>query len=327
MNNKEELEKKTGIKHFDICLMNPPYGMRTDTIHLKFVDEVLKIADKQVTIMPFKFIYKDHKNAVKYKKSDIWNNELVSVEEVNSEVFKDTAQENVAIYYFDKDNDNDTIVIDELKGKTEIDKLYNYTRITSYEQNILNYLENDHISENVVWGGGYGRVTKQALLKQGITDKETIKQRMADSIRNTCKNIFKLKNKHYYLLLSHVAGTKFFSDSAGNICKDIKEFEEHAVKCNFGKGFQIMGFESLKEAENCKNAMERSLLRFGFILSHPGLDVITRKSYKYVPDIDWSDDRTKTDEGILELCGCPKDKIKEYIEYCKTYVKNIDNES
>ena len=33
-------------------------------------------------------------------------------------------------------------------------------------------------------------------------------------------------------------------------------------------------------------------------------------SLKYIPDIDWSDPRVVTDEGLLEVCGCPKDKAK-----------------
>ena len=48
-------------KHYDIILTNPPYGMGTDTIHLKFVDKCLDISDKQVVVMPFKFITKESK--------------------------------------------------------------------------------------------------------------------------------------------------------------------------------------------------------------------------------------------------------------------------
>ena len=48
------------------------------------------------------------------------------------------------------------------------------------------------------------------------------------------------------------------------------------------------------------------------------------KCYKYVPDIDWSDDRVKTDEGLLEVCGCPKDKCKEYADYCKKIIDKVD---
>ena len=46
MKNKEELEKKTGVKRFDICLMNPPYSQRhnNNPIHFQFVEKVLGIA-------------------------------------------------------------------------------------------------------------------------------------------------------------------------------------------------------------------------------------------------------------------------------------------
>ena len=46
--------------------------------------------------------------------------------------------------------------------------------------------------------------------------------------------------------------------------------------------------------------------------------------FQYIPDINWEDPLVSTDEGILELCKCPKDKCKEYAEYCKNYMKKID---
>ena len=54
MNNKEELEKKTGVKKFDICLMNPPYA---DTLHLKFLENCIKYCDTVVNISPGGFIF------------------------------------------------------------------------------------------------------------------------------------------------------------------------------------------------------------------------------------------------------------------------------
>jgi hypothetical protein len=32
----------------------------------------------------------------------------------------------------------------------------------------------------------------------------------------------------------------------------------------------------------------------------------------------------KTDEGLLEVCGCPEDKAKEYAEYCKEIIEKVD---
>lgn len=41
-------------KKFDICLMNPPYS--GSTLHLKFINKVLNIADKAVVVCPVKFL-------------------------------------------------------------------------------------------------------------------------------------------------------------------------------------------------------------------------------------------------------------------------------
>ena len=308
---------------FDIILSNPPYGMRTGTIRLTFVDKCLNICNKQVVVMPFKFITKESKIYDKYKKS--WKSYLYSVEEVDSKLFKDTAMENVAIYLFEKHNEN--IKINTINGKEYIiNDLFNYKASinSDIDNDILKYLYNDHIKENVVWGAGLGKYNTTSLEKQGITDKDQIDEIQKKAIEDSSNNINKLKDKHIYLLLSHVTGNVFFSKTAGVICKNIYEIIDHALKYKFGKGFEIMGFESIKQAENCKEAMQRSLLRFGLIKAHPGLDITPRKSYKYIPKIDWSDDRVKTDEGLLEVCGCPKDKCKEYADYCKKIIEQVD---
>ena len=35
--------------------------------------------------------------------------------------------------------------------------------------------------------------------------------------------------------------------------------------------------------------------------------------FQYIPDINWEDPLVSTDEGILELCKCPKDKCKHFV--------------
>ena len=47
--------------------------------------------------------------------------------------------------------------------------------------------------------------------------------------------------------------------------------------------------------------------------------------YRCITDINWEDPRVKTDEGLLEVCGCPKDKCKEYAGYCKKIIEKVDN--
>ena len=46
--------------------------------------------------------------------------------------------------------------------------------------------------------------------------------------------------------------------------------------------------------------------------------------YKYIPAINWEDSRVITDEGLLEVCGCPKDKCKEYADYCRKIIEEVD---
>ena len=38
---------------FDICLMNPPYSR---SLHLKFLEKTIKIADKVVSIQPTRWL-------------------------------------------------------------------------------------------------------------------------------------------------------------------------------------------------------------------------------------------------------------------------------
>ena len=99
MKNKEEVEKKTGVKRFDICIQNPPYSRGTDALHLQFVDKCLEISDKQVAIFPFTFVTKnDIKRQDEYKRK--FDDRLTSVEEVDSSLFKGTSMPNVGIYTF-----------------------------------------------------------------------------------------------------------------------------------------------------------------------------------------------------------------------------------
>ena len=71
MEKKEELEKKTGvkcissidgikcissldgIKRFSFCVMNPPYDK---SLHLKFLEKVIEVTDKVVTVQPVRWI-------------------------------------------------------------------------------------------------------------------------------------------------------------------------------------------------------------------------------------------------------------------------------
>ena len=55
----EQLEKKTGVKKFDICLMNPPYDRG---LHLKFLEKCIEIGEKVVSVQPATFLINTRKD-------------------------------------------------------------------------------------------------------------------------------------------------------------------------------------------------------------------------------------------------------------------------
>ena len=127
---------------FDICLMNPPYGrVGGDTIHLKFVDKCLDIANKQVSIFPFALVTKLNKHIDKFK--DKFSKYLISVNEIQGSVFPDTHMPNVGIYLFSNDkNDTEKIYIYPITG--DYREIYSLNEISKYS----NY-EKDHIMNDV----------------------------------------------------------------------------------------------------------------------------------------------------------------------------------
>ena len=108
MKNKEELEKKTGIKKFDICLMNPPYSQRhnNNPIHFKFVEKVLGIAEKQIVIMPSRILHTTSENYNIWKEK--FDKTLLSAEELKSDVFEGTLYVALFIFTLDEPPSNQT---------------------------------------------------------------------------------------------------------------------------------------------------------------------------------------------------------------------------
>lgn len=62
----EEMED-TGKKRFDFAIMNPPYDRN---LHLKFLEKVIKVADKTVNISPVRWLQDP---LARYKKNSDWN--------------------------------------------------------------------------------------------------------------------------------------------------------------------------------------------------------------------------------------------------------------
>ena len=320
---EQDLEKATG-KKFDIVLMNPPYGsVGGDTLHLQFVDKCLNVADKQITIMPISFITKLNKNNDKYKEN--FDKYLINVEEVDKRVFKDIGPTvNLGIYTFDEDKTNANINITWLnKDGEDLKSLFDISEFSNYEKEIIQYLEKNG-RQLIYWcQGSYPRKGHLSTLSKDEQEK-LIKKNFEKNIKNIKQ--FYNKQSGASLIVNSTNGQMngtFMSSKVGQIFDNYNDIEEFFK--NRKPGYNILMFNTVKEAENCKIALQNPLLRFTCYRTQNDQAMRGERVYRYIPAIDWSNDKVKTDEGLLELCGCPKDKCKEYAEYCKKIIDEVDN--
>jgi hypothetical protein len=181
----------------------------------------------------------------------------------------------------------------------------------TYEADILQTLDND------------GRMTIFNLTTRlpktydadAIIDDKTSK---VDNVRNKYANRYVLSVN----LANGSMNAKYVSSSCGKIFNDFDDVLQDWIARNVG-AIKYIVFNTRKEAENCLAAMKRPLLRFALYRTQDDQSM-NNKCYRYIPDIDWADDRTKTDEGILMMCGCDKEKAHEYATYCKDIIDKVD---
>ena len=310
---------------FDICLMNPPYGSTGgDSIHLKFVEKCLDIASMQVVVMPYTFITKvNHKPSERFK--TLFDKHIISVQEENSNQFSQTSMPNVGIYLFKRDKQNNLITIKPLdREEYTVNSLKEISDFTSYEYNIIKFLENQG-QQLIQWGGGHSHCTKQSLIKRGITDSKKIKEMINDDI---IRNSQRLPKDKIYMIVNTANGGMngtFISKNTGTIINNYSDLIKEFINRNQSTGYTLIIFNNTKEAHNCKIALQHPLLRFTCYRTQNDQNMAINRVYKYIPNIDWSDDRVKTDEGLLQVCGCPADKAKEYAEYCKKIIEEVNN--
>ena len=309
-------------KRFSVCIQNPPYGsVGGDTRHLRFVDKCLDLAEIQIVVMPFTFVTKiHHKPAKKYKEK--FSKYLSEVEEIDYKYFIGTSMPNVGIYVFG----DETHYIDIKYADSHIEtltSLLDKSEFTNYEMEFMQYLKNKGTQE-IIWTGG-NRKRKSELQKIAVENhKDFLKKKIIDN----CKNLKKQLNIYKSgLIVNNSNGGmngKAFSSKNGYIFNSYEDFENFFIERNISNGYNVILFNSTKSAENCKIALQNPLLRFTFYRLQDDQNML-RRVYKYIPAINWEDPRVKTDEGLLEVCGCPKDKCKEYADYCKKVIKEVDN--
>lgn len=314
-----EVDKIIGKnKKFDVCLMNPPYGdSGGKDIHYRITEKIVNISKQTICIMPFALINSYTKINVNYK--PILSKYLVSVDEIDSKLFSNTNMLNVGIFVFNNKKEKNEIRINYLTNTIYVNELSS-NPFTSYEQNIIKYLENNKSLKLYHGVGEFSHYNSDCKKGKLLKSDETLYNYKL----KTCKKL--IDNKIY--LNTNVANglmnAMFINiNTTGQIFKNKQDLINYILKRNVSSGYNILAFNSINAAENCKHALTNPLLRFTLSKLQTGQNM-SGFVYKYVPNINWEDSRVTTDEGLLEVCGCPKDKCKEYAEYCKNYMKKFD---
>ena len=163
-------------------------------------------------------------------------------------------------------------------------------------------------------------------MREGYTDLDLIQKTINDNIVENSKCI---PNEGVYMMINTANGGMngtAISSKNGNIFTNYNDLINEFINRNQSTGYNVAIFKSVAEAENCKVALQNPLLRFTIYKTQNDQNMMINRVYKYVPAIDWEDSRCLTDEGLLEICGCPSDKAKEYAEYVKKYVETRDKE-
>lgn len=297
---------------FDVIIMNPPYGSTgSNTIHLNITEKCLFFGKHVFSIFPFTFVtklYNDTQNEYKEK----FKGKLSKVTEINSSVFEGTKMPNVGIYEFVEESEN--IQIEYENGKNiSVISLLGLTTFSKYETNIIQFLNKK----------------PQEILKDvcRLNSWKKSNESLTNLINEKCNKYKKEFNTKVGLIVNRANGArngKAFSKNTGNIFTSLQEYFDWFINHPISIGTNVLLFNSKKEAKQCKIALQNPLLRFTIYKLQDDQNM-TARVYSLIPAIDWEDPRVVTDEGLLEVCGCPKDKCKEYAEYCKNYMEKVDN--
>ena len=273
---------------FDIIVGNPPYGMRTDYIHLMIMNTALKFCtDKLVFIMPSKPITK--------QLSSEWYNMFKNavcnrVEVMDKGVFKGTNMDNTSIFYCDRN-----------------DKPENYCKKLDVDKVIYNMIDSD---------------AHRLFLKMFDEIEQmyiTIPYGSKENKDKEIENVYiKTKEDKFYLNVNRAGGfgAKWLSGTLEKVdilTKDdeIEFSKKHTKKKN------IIECPTKEYGYNLKNLMVNGLvLRYALWLTQRNQN-IANPQFKYVPDLDYTN--IHTDEELLSVCGFTPEEIEKMMDYLKHF--------
>ena len=317
-----KLDMLSGNKRrFDAVVMNPPYSTTGGgNLHLDFTKAALEIADNVVSLFPFSFVKRTGRQYEKY--NDAFDDRLLSVEEVSSKIFSGTNMQNVGVYNFVPYNDSVITVVD-LSGSTEIIKSLSDSDIIKEESELFDAVKS------------VGHIDHVALLRDGRNIKKlnpnlsTADAQIIKCNELAVKQSNKFNSKKVCLVASAISGAndkfngKIISQSSGQICDTVESLKDVLVNVT-AHNYCGLFVNSIKAAKQLKQSCHDNLIRFLIYRSQKDRR-ITAKTLDSIPNIDWSDPKAKTDQGILELCGMAPDRAKYWADYCADKIYQVDH--
>ena len=301
---KDFIKELASMPKFDVIIGNPPYGqhgMGSLNLHYEIAESLFgTYNDKMIFIMPGRVCFSTS------EKFDIWKKKFNNLSEIENcgNPFGELAAVGVDIFTFENHKVDKVIV----RGKV-YKSLLEITPFTDYENQFMCKLYNLKPNYN-------------AYRPLGIDKNESAVQ-----FNN---NYFNRFSNNSVLTISCIAnGSKvgqgyFLSSTDKKYIFTKDELKSYLLEHNnFCK--VISEFSSENSAKNYIDALQRPLMRFGLAKMQDDQNM-TARCYQYIPDIDWSNSKTQTDEGILEMLGFNEEQAKEFAVYVKDYITKVDEE-
>lgn len=292
---------------FDIIIGNPPYGKKAEksfNIHYKIAEQLKEnFNEKMILIMPHRVLYTTDNKLDHFKKQ--FNNVSNIIEVDSKEYFEDTNMEDVGVFVFENDIPKELVFTNKNNEVKTFKNLLNANKIFSdFETKFMERLYNKKPNYN--------------SYKPNPVDKTV------EFNKKFCSHFNSRKDKYFVCsnLANGAMDGRFFPKKETSVI--VTDILRYLIKNDYARKV-ISSFNTKIEATNYVNALKRPLMRFGLLKMQTDQGMTTR-CYQYIPDIDWSDSKTLTDEGILEMVGCSKKEAKEFAKYAKDYVEKFDKE-
>lgn len=309
---------------FDVCLMNPPFtDIKIKKLYAVFIINASKICKQTIAVAPRGIFYSKNDKQIK----DELSKYLVRADEEASQIFQGTSMEPIAIYQLTNNKtENEYIdIYSYYEDHHKIKNLNDIKKFSEYEENFIKYLTNQGQLQCINCNGH--KTSAATLIKRGILLREQIVKIQQDEVETNA--LYVPENKIYLVLAKVMDRKPLYMSKAeykrtGLIFDDRQDLINNMKEWNINTGYMVACLNSIKAAENLRETLRHPLMRYILFKYTPQQ---LQAAYKYVPNINWEDDRVLTDEGLLEVCGCPKDKAKEYAEYCEQRMKIIDKKN